>query len=205
MKVMLVNGSPHKEGCTNRALEEVKGQLEKEGIEAEIFWIGTKNQGCVACFKCHETGKCVFDDSVNEFLKKAEKADGFIFGSPVYYGSIAGSIKSFMDRLFSCGAKYLQNKPAASVVSCRRGGATEAFAQMNMYYTMHNMPVVSSQYWNQVHGFLAEDVEKDAEGLQTMRTLGANMAWILKCIEAGRKAGVSVPAREQCQVTNFIR
>ena len=205
MKVMLVNGSPHKNGCTNRALEEIKGQLEKEGIDTEIFWIGTKGQGCTACFKCHDAGKCVFDDSVNEFLKKAETADGFIFGSPVYYGSIAGSLKGFMDRLFSCGSRYLQNKPAASVVSCRRGGATEAFAQMNMYYTMHNMPVVSSQYWNQVHGFMAEDVEKDAEGLQTMRTLGANMAWLLKCIEAGKKNGVLEPVREQRQVTNFIR
>lgn len=205
MKVILINGSPHKKGCTNRALEEVKAQLIKDGIEAEIFWIGTNVQGCIGCFQCTTKGECVFDDIVKEFLEKAKTADGFIFGSAVYYASATGSITSFMDRAFFSGKNCFTDKPAASVVSCRRGGATEAFAQMNMYYTMNNMPVVSSQYWNQVHGFTPEDVEKDLEGLQTMRTLATNMAWLLKCIEAGKKNGVALPKREPVQSTNFIR
>lgn len=205
MKVLLVNGSPHKTGCTNRALEEVGAQLQKLGIETENFWIGTKVQGCIGCFQCQSKGSCVFEDIVGDFLEKAKDADGFVFGSAVYYGSSTGSISSFMDRVFFSGSKYLQDKPVASVVSCRRGGASEAFAQMNMYYTMSNMPVVSSQYWNQVHGFTPEDVEKDAEGLQTMRTLGVNMAWLLNCIEAGKKNGVTMPQRETQVLTNFVR
>lgn len=205
MKAILVNGSPHENGCTNRALEEIQAQLTKEGVESEIFWIGTKVQGCIGCFSCTQTGKCVFDDNLSEFLDKAKDADGFIFGSAVYFGSATGSISSFMDRLFFSGSKYVEYKPVASVVSCRRGGASEAFAQMNMYYTMTNMPVISSQYWNQVHGFTPEDVEQDAEGLQTMRTLASNMAWILKCIESGKKNDIDRPEREAPIATNFIR
>lgn len=205
MKAILVNGSPHENGCTNRALEEIQAQLTKEGVESEIFWIGTKVQGCIGCFSCTQTGKCVFDDNLSEFLDKAKDADGFIFGSAVYFGSATGSISSFMDRLFFSSSKYVEYKPVASVVSCRRGGASEAFAQMNMYYTMTNMPVISSQYWNQVHGFTPEDVEQDAEGLQTMRTLASNMAWLLKCIENGKKNGIDRPEREAPIATNFIR
>ncbi|MEA4848923.1 MAG: flavodoxin family protein [Clostridiaceae bacterium] len=205
MKVLLVNGSPHENGCTNRALKEIQAQLTKEEIESEIFWIGTKIQGCVGCFSCTQTGECVFDDNLSVFLDKAKYADGFIFGSAVYFGSSTGSISAFMDRLFFSGGRYLEYKPVASVVSCRRGGASEAFAQMNMYYMMTNMPVISSQYWNQVHGMSPSDVEQDAEGLQTMRTLGSNMAWILKCIENGKKNGIEKPKREAPISTNFIR
>jgi multimeric flavodoxin WrbA len=204
MKVLLVNGSPHEKGCTNRALQEVQAQLTKEGVETEIFWIGTKVQGCIGCFSCMETGKCVFEDHLSGFIAKAKEADGFVFGSAVYFGSATGSISAFMDRLFFSGGKYLAHKPVASVVSCRRGGASEAFAQLNMYYTMTNMPVISSQYWNQVHGMSPTDVEQDLEGLQTMRTLGSNMAWILKCIESGKKNGIGTPELEAQVMTNFI-
>ena len=204
MKVILVNGSPHENGCTNRALREIETQLKKEGIDSEIYWIGTKVQGCIGCFYCREKGKCVFDDNLSDFISKAQEADAFVFGSAVYFASATGSITAFMDRLFFSGRKYLLNKPAASIVSCRRGGASEAFAQMNMYYTITNMPVISSQYWNQVHGFTPADVEKDFEGLQTMRTLGSNMAWILKCIESGKKNGIEAPILESQIMTNFI-
>lgn len=205
MKVLLVNGSPHEHGCTNRALEEIKMQLSKDGVDAEIFWIGTKVQGCIACYACKKTGKCIFNDQLTEFVEKAKQANGFIFGSPVYYSSAAGSITSFMDRLFFSAAQYLEYKPAATIVSCRRGGATETFAQLNMYYTINNMPVVSSQYWNQVHGLTPADVEQDLEGLQTMRTLASNMAWLLKCIDSGKQNNINRPIREEAIATNFIR
>ncbi len=205
MKVILVNGSPRKNGCTNRALEEIRAQLAKEGVESEIFWIGTKVQDCVACNSCWETGTCVFTDIVADFLEKAKDADGFVFGSPVYYAGPAGGITSFMDRAFYSGGRFLADKPAATVVSCRRGGATEAFARLNMYYTINNMPMVSSQYWNQVHGNAPGEVERDEEGLQTMRTLAVNMAWLLRCIEAGKKSGVPMPRREPVIRTNFVR
>ena len=205
MKVLLVNGSPHEKGCTNRALLEVQNQLSREGIESEIFWIGTKVQGCIGCYRCKETGQCVFQDRVTEFAEKAQTADGFIFGTPVYYSSATGSITSFMDRLFFSSGAVLRNKPAATVMSCRRGGATETFAQLNMYYTINNMPVVSSQYWNQVHGSTPAEVEQDLEGLQTMRTLASNMAWLIKCIDCGKRNGIDVPQREAPVATNFIR
>lgn len=204
MKVLLVNGSPRKNGCTHRALEEIAQELEKQNIASEIFWIGTKNQGCIACNHCKEYGECVFHDEVNLFAKMAENADGFIFGTPVYYGSATGGISSFMDRLFYSSVRYMEDKPVATVVSCRRGGATETFAQLNMYYMMNNMPVISSQYWNQVHGFTPQDVEKDIEGLQTMRSLAKNMAWILYSIDAGKKQGLEKPKREKKIPTNFI-
>lgn len=205
MKVLLVNGSPHKNGCTNRALQEIEIQLEKEGIESEIIWIGTKVQGCIGCYSCRKTGDCIFDDVLSECIEKAKEADGFIFGSAVYFSSATGSMISFMDRLFFSAGQHLQYKPAASVVSARRGGATETFTQMNMYYTLNNMPVVSSQYWNQVHGMTPEEVEKDKEGLQTMRTLASNMAWLLKLIENGKKNGIERPKIEDKVATNFIR
>lgn len=207
MKVLLVNGSPHANGCTYTGLAEAAGELEKNGIETEIIHIGNKPiGGCIGCGGCFGKGRCVFgEDGVNLVIEKAEKADGFIFGSPVHYAAAAGNMTSLMDRIFYAGKSCFAYKPGAVVVSCRRGGATAAFDQMNKYMTISNMPIVGSQYWNMIHGSKAEDVLQDEEGLQTMRTLGKNMAWLLKCIEAGRQAGVLVPEAEVPQRTNFIR
>lgn len=210
MKVILVNGSPHRKGCTYTALMEVAKTLEAEGIDAEIFQIGNKAiSGCIACGKCSEGGRCVFDDKVNEFLDIAEEADGFVFGSPVHFAAASGVITSFMDRVFYAGRRSEQKpfylKPAAAVISARRGGTTATFDQLNKYFTISEMPVVSSQYWNMVHGNTPEDVKKDLEGLQTMRTLGRNMAWLLKCKEAAVKAGIPYPEKEEGVYTNFIR
>lgn len=206
MKVLLVNGSPHANGCTYTALCEVAGALEKEGIETEIFQVGTKPiSGCLACGACMKTGRCVINDTVNEFLAKVETADGFVFGSPVHFASASGALTSFMDRVFYGRGNLFAYKPAAAVMSCRRGGATATFEQINKYFTISNMPVVGSQYWNMVHGNNPDEVKQDLEGLQTMRTLGRNMAWLLKSIQAGRDAGVEVPEREGIVRTNFIR
>jgi len=206
MKVLLVNGSPNKAGCTYTALTEVKGALEANGVSAEIFHVGGKPiSGCVACGKCGKLGKCAIDDTVNEFVKLAESADGFVFGSPVHYASAAGTLIAFMDRLFYSGGQSLKAKPAAAVMSCRRGGATATFDQMNKYFAINQMPIVTSQYWNMVHGKTPAEVKQDAEGMQTMRVLGNNMAWLLKCIEAGAKAGVNFPTQEKRLWTNFIR
>ena len=205
MKVLLVNGSPHEKGCTYTALKTVAAALNAEGVETEIFWIGLKPiSGCIACLNCRKTGECVFADKVNEFAKKAAEADGFVFGSPVHYAHAGGAITSFMDRLFYSGSKNLAYKPAASVVSSRRAGGPATFDMLNKYYAISNMPIVSSNYWNEVHGNTAEEVEKDEEGLQTMRVLGKNMAWILKCLEAGKKVGIE-PKKEEKIKTNFIR
>lgn len=206
MKTLLVNGSPHKEGCTYVALCEVASELNKAGIETEIFWLGNKPiSGCIACGSCSQTGKCFIDDKVNEFIAKAEEADAFVFGSPVHYAAASGAITSFMDRAFYGRTSKFMLKPAAAVVSCRRGGASAAFDQLNKYFTISQMLVVGSQYWNQIHGNTPEEARRDAEGLQTMRTLGRNMAWLLHSLEAGKKAGVGYPEREQPQKTNFIR
>ena len=208
MKVLLINGSPHEKGCTFTALHEVAESLNKNGIETEIYWIGKKAvQGCAACWGCSKLGRCVFnDDGVNTLNARAEEFDGLIIGSPVYYAGPAGSLCAFLDRFFlSGGAEKWAGKLAACVVSCRRGGASAAFDRLNKYFTICNMPVVSSQYWNQVHGNSPEEVMQDLEGLQTMRTLGVNMAYLLKCIDAGRKAGVPEPEREEQTATNFIR
>lgn len=206
MKVILVNGSPKEKGCTYTALCEAAKTLNECGIDAEIFWVGSKPiSGCRGCGACAKLGRCVVDDTVNSFVEMAKEADGFIFGSPVHYAAASGAITSFMDRAFYSGGKYMAGKPAASVVSCRRGGASAAFDQLNKYYTINCMPVVSSQYWNQVHGSTPEDVLQDLEGMQTMRTLARNMAWLLKCIEAGKQAGITFPEREPVQRTNFIR
>lgn len=206
MKVLLINSSPHEHGCTYTALSHMAEQLEKNGIETELIWL-TKEPvaGCIACGACAAHGECFRADIVNRVAKKCESADGFVFGSPVYYAGASGQLMSFMDRLFYSGARFLRNKPACAVVSCRRGGATAAFEDINKYFMMSNMPVVTSQYWNQVHGSCAEDVLKDEEGLQTMRTLADNMAWLLACIEAGKKAGIQAPEREKVVRTNFIR
>ena len=226
MKVLLVNGSGHAKGCTYTALEEVAGALEKNGIETEIIQVGTQPiAGCIGCNACLKNGKCFREDGVNEFVEKAKTADGFVFGSPVHYASASGMITSFLDRAFYGKSAMFQGKPGACIVSCRRGGASAAFDQLNKYFTINCMPVVSSQYWNQVHGFTPDDVrqdlegmqtmrtlannpeevKQDLEGMQTMRTLGNNMAWLLKCIAAGKAAGVDFPEREPAQKTNFIR
>ena len=206
MKVILVNGSPNEKGCTYTALCEAEKALNKNGIETEIFWVGKAPiSGCIGCGGCTKLGRCVVSDCVNGFVEKASGADGFIFGSPVHYAAASGARTSFMDRAFYSGGSKLKGKPAAAVVSCRRGGASAAFDQINKYFTISSMPIVSSQYWNQVHGSAPEQVLKDEEGLQTMRALGNNMAWLLKCIEAGRLAGVSFPESEPVIRTNFIR
>ena len=205
MKVILVNGSPHKNGCTYTALKEVEFTLNKHGIETEMFYLGTSPiAGCMGCGVCFKTGKCVFDDVVNKFLEKIEEADGFVFGSPVHYAAASGALTSFMDRVFYGRRKLFSNKVGAAVVSCRRGGASAAFDQINKYFTISNMPVAPSQYWNQVHGTNPEEVKKDLEGMQTLRTLGNNMAWLLKCIEAGKTAGIPFPDNEVITSTNFI-
>jgi len=205
LKVLMINGSPHKEGCTYTALKEIEKELMKLGIDTEIAHIGTKAiRGCIGCNKC-SGGRCVFnDDVVNELLEKAESADAYIFGSPVHYAGASGSLTCVLDRFFYAGENHAY-KPGAAIVSCRRGGATAAFDQLNKYFTIKNMPVVSSQYWNMVHGNTPEEVQQDLEGMQIMRTLGRNMGWLLKCIEAGRKSGVPLPEKEPQVVTNFIR
>ncbi len=206
MKVLLVNGGPHKEGCTYTALCEVAREIERAGIETEIFWLGNKPVGgCIACNKCRETGKCAFDDVVNRFREKAETADGFIFGTPVHYAAATGNMTAFMDRLFYSAGKTFYMKPAAAVVSARRAGTTATFDQMIKYFTIQEMPVVSSRYWNMVHGANAEQVKEDAEGLYTMRVLGRNMAYLLRCLQASREAGVPLPEQETPVFTNFIR
>ena len=206
MKVILVNGSPREKGCTYTALCEVAGALEKNGIETEIFQVGAKPiAGCIGCNVCLKNGRCFVDDPVNEFVEKAKTADGFVFGSPVHYAAASGAITSFLDRAFYGKGTVFAGKPGAAVVSCRRGGAASAFDQLNKYFTINSMPVVSSQYWNQVHGNTPDEVRQDAEGLQTMRTLGSNMAWLLKCIQAGAAAGITFPEREPAMKTNFIR
>ena len=206
MKVLLVNGSPHANGCTYTALCEVAGALEAQGIETEIFQVGTKSiSGCLGCAACIKTGKCVIDDVVNEFVEEAKEADGFVFGSPVHFASASGALTSFMDRAFYGKGAVFANKPAAAIMSCRRGGATATLDQLIKYFTISNMPVVSSQYWNMVHGNTPDEVRQDLEGMQTMRTLGVNMAWLLKCIEAGKAAGIELPQRETKVATNFIR
>lgn len=206
MKVILINGSPRKEGCTFAALCELEKTFLEEGIETEIYQIGTDIVGCRACRACAKIGKCVIDDKVNEFVEKAKNADGFIFGSPVHYAAAGGNITSFMDRAFFSGKSAFAFKPAACILSARRGGTTAAFDQLNKYFTISQMPVISSRYWNMVHGSNPEDVLKDEEGMQTMRMLARNMAWFLKLREAGDKLGVPLPKQEETiNFTNFIR
>lgn len=206
MKVILVNGSPHHNGCTFTALSEIEKELSTQGIETEMFWIGIRPiSGCMGCNQCLETGLCCMEDSVNLFLAKAVRADGFVFGSPVHFASASGALTSFMDRAFYGKASLFANKPAAAIASCRRAGSTSTFDQLNKYFTISNMPVVSSNYWNGVHGTSPEEVMKDIEGLQTMRILGRNMAWLLKCIEAGKRAGITPLLIEARKNTNFIR
>lgn len=207
MKVILVNGSPHSRGCTYTALEEVATALRKEGVETEHFHLGTRPiSGCIACGKCRELGRCIIDDQVNPFTEQAAAADGFVFGSPVHYAAASGAIGSFLDRAFYSAGSKMAFKPGAVVVSARRAGTTAALDQLTKYLTINQMPVVSSQYWNMVHGCTPQAVEQDLEGLQTMRVLGRNMAWLLHSIEAGRKAGIAQPRQEEPRLwTNFVR
>lgn len=205
MKVLLINGSPNEYGCTFTALSEVARTLQKYGIETELLYLGKKPiAGCIACNKCGESGRCVFQEQVNEVLDRLDTIDAIVAGSPVYYAGPAGQLTAFLDRLFYSAGDRMAGKLGASVVSCRRGGASAAFDRLNKYFTISNMPVVSSQYWNQVHGFTPEDVRRDGEGLQTMRTLGENMAWLLNCIEAGREKGIELPRYEPRIATHFI-
>lgn len=206
MKVLLINGSPNEHGCTYTALTEVAGTLQKHDIETEIWYLGKQAiPGCIACGTCVDTGRCVWDDQVNEVGAMPGGTDALVVGSPVYYAGPSGQLTAFLDRLFYSNKGAMAGKPGAAVVSCRRGGASAAFDRLNKYFTISNMPVVPSQYWNQVHGLTPEDVRKDEEGLQTMRTLGENMAWLLRCIDAGRKAGVKPPVYEPKIATNFIQ
>ena len=204
MKVLLINGSPHKKGNTYIALSEVATALEKEGVATEIVSIGTKAiQGCIACNKCQETGVCVFNDEPYRTIReKLQQADGVIIGSPVYFAGPNGMLCALLDRLFYSCRSALLYKPAASVAICRRGGASATFDRLNKYFTITNMPVVSSQYWNSVHGRRPGEAVQDLEGLQIMRTLGRNMAWLLKNIHQN---GLQVPEREQTIRTDFIR
>lgn len=205
MKVLLINGSSRANGCTSVALATVEKALREEGIETETVFIGNAPlTDCIACNKCAETGKCVFNDIVNEVAEKAALCDGFVFGSPVYYAHPSGRLLTFMDRLFYSGGRHFAFKPAAAVVSARRAGTTASTDVINKYFTIKQMPVVSSNYWNQVHGSEPEDVLQDKEGLMTMTNIGKNMAWLLKCIDLGKKNGVNPPKNEKV-MTNFIR
>ena len=206
MKVLLINGSPHKKGCTYTALREVADELERQGIETEIFQLGTAAvRSCTACGQCARTGRCIFDnDPVNQCLDRLRQADGLIVGAPVHYAGPAGAVTALLDRMFYGKSGFLALKPAAAVVSCRRGGASAAFDRLNKYFTIAQMPVVSSQYWNAVHGNTPEQVRQDLEGMQIMRTLGRNMAWLLKCIDYAKEA-VPRPQQEERVATNFIR
>lgn len=206
MKVLLVNGSPNKQGCTYTALREMADVFEKRGVESEILWIGKAPiSGCTACFGCAKLGKCVINDIVNDTIARLDQFDALVVGSPVYYSGPTGQICAFLDRLFFAGKDKLYGKPGASVVSCRRGGATASFDRLNKYFTINCMPIVSSNYWNQVHGNTPDEVRQDAEGLQTIRLLAENMTWMLKCFEAGRAAGVPAPTQEPKVYTNFVR
>lgn len=206
MKVLMLNGSANTKGNTYTALEEVGKQLEQEGIEYEIFQIGGKPiRDCIGCHQCTENG-CVFtDDSVNEFIAKAKEADGFVFGTPVYYAHPSGRVLSFLDRVFYSSSRAFAFKPAAAIAVARRGGTTASFDVMNKYFSISQMPIASSTYWNLAHGAAPGEVLQDSEGLQTMRNLARNLAWMLKCFEAGKKHGVTLPETERDYRTNFIR
>lgn len=211
MKVLLFNGSPHKEGCTYTALCEIQKTLKEEGIDSEIYQIGIQPVSpCRACYACSKIGRCVIDDAVNPFLDYAKDFDGFIFGTPVHYASACGGATAFLDRAFftafaSGRGEIFLHKPGAAIASARRAGTTATLDQLNKYFTITQMPVISGRYWNMVHGANAEEVKQDLEGMQNMRILARNMAWHLKCREAAEKAGVQLPKQEETVFTNFIR
>jgi len=210
MKVLLLNGSPHKNGCTYTALTEIADTLKQEGIESEIYQLGTDPiVACKACYSCRNTGKCVIEDRVNDFVELAFGFDGFVFGSPVHYASACGGITAFLDRVFFAAAGRYDNpfkhKPGTAIVSARRAGTTATLDQLNKYFTITQMPIISGRYWNMVHGANAQEVKQDLEGMQNMRILARNMAWFLKCKQAGENAGIKIPEPEQVTPTNFIR
>lgn len=211
MRVLLFNGSPNKNGCTYTALSEIQKTLQEEGIDSEIYQIGTKTiSGCRACRACAKIGKCVIDDGVNEFLEYAQNFDAFVLGSPVYYAAAAGGAISFLNRAFfaafmSGRGEIFMHKPGAAVVSARRAGTTVTLDQLNRYFTITQMPIISGRYWNMVHGRNADDVKQDLEGMQNMRILARNMAYYLKCIEAGKNSGIELPKQEEVVFTDFIR
>lgn len=208
MKVLMVNGSPKAKGNTAAALAEVGAALEQHGIEWEVFQLGSKPvRDCVGCAKCREgEARCVFDDDmVNDLIAAAEGADGFVFGTPVYYAHPTGRILSVLDRAFYAGGSAFAHKPGASVAVARRGGITASFDVLNKYFTINQMPIVASTYWNGVHGRVPGEAALDEEGMRTMRNIGHNMAWLLNCIEAGRAAGIEAPVAESGPMTNFIR
>ena len=205
MKVILINGSPNAKGCTYTALEEVSKTLKSEGIETEIIHVGHKDiRGCIGCRQCKTKGKCVFNDIVNDIAPKFKECDGIVIGSPVYFASANGTLVSFIDRLFYSMTADKTMKVGAAVVSCRRGGNSATFDELNKYFTISQMPIASSQYWNMVHGNSPEEVQQDLEGLQTMRTLGKNMAFLIKSIQLGKKE-FGLPEIEEYKFTNFIR
>lgn len=206
-KILLISGSPRRHGCTYTALSEVARTLEKNGVETELIEIGARPvAGCIACGKCRESGKCIFDDdAVNKISEKLDEYDGIVVGSPVYYAGPSGQICAFLDRLFYSAGGRMAGKIGAAVVSCRRGGASAAFDRLNKYFQISNMVVASSQYWNQVHGNTPDEVRQDVEGMQTMRTLGENIAWLAAGIEGGNKNGIPAPTYEPKEFTNFIR
>ncbi len=207
MKVLLVNGSPNEKGCTYTALSEIAKTLEEQGIETEIFHIGNQPvRGCIGCGGCKKNGQCVFDDDiVNRLADRVKEADGYVFGSPVYYASPNGAMLAVMDRLFYSAGKYMAYKPAACIASARRAGTTATYDVLNKYIGINHMLMVPANYWNMVHGSKPEDVRQDLEGLQTMRTIGNNMAWLLKLLESGRANGIEHPETEEKIRTNFIR
>lgn len=206
MKVMLLNGSPRGKMCTYTALSVIADRLNEAGAETEFFHIGAKPvAGCIGCGNCKKTGKCFLDDGVNEFVEKMKECDALIVGSPVYYASAAGQVSAFLDRAFCVGGALFAGKAGAAIVSCRRGGAATTFDQLNKYFAISNMPIVTSNYWNQVHGNTPEEILKDEEGIQTMRTLADNMLWLLSCIQAGKEKGIELPFYEPKIKTNFIR
>ena len=204
-KVILLNGSPHANGCTARALEEMVKIFDEEGVDTEVIQVGNKAiRGCIACQKCSELGKCVFDDLVNEVAPKFEQCDGIVLGSPVYYASANATLVAFLDRLFYSTSFDKTMKVGASVVVARRGGLSATFDELNKYFTIAGMPVASSQYWNSIHGSQLGEAQSDAEGLQTMRTLARNMAFLVKSIALGKEK-FGLPEKESRVATNFIR
>lgn len=205
MKVLLINGSPNKNGCTFTALSEVAASLNKEGIDTEIIQVGHKDvRGCIACRKCKQTGKCVFDDIVNEVAPKFAECDGIVLGSPVYFAGPNGGMMAFCDRLFYSSSANPKMKVGAAVVSARRGGNTATFDVLNKYFTIGQMPIASSGYWNMVHGYSADDVYADEEGVWTMHTLGQNMAFLIKAIKLAKEQ-IGLPEQEPRKFTSFHR
>ena len=211
MKVLLVNGSPHKEGCTYTGLVEIQEELKRCGVDSDIFWIGNKPiRGCVACRRCRELGHCVFDDDiVNRFLEIAGDYDGYVFGDPVHWGAMSGAMTCFMDRVFYAdvqnGTGRFHMKPAAAVVSARRAGTVSTWDQVNRYFALMQMPIVTSRYWTVIHGAKAEEVKEDPEGLQSLRILARNMAYMIRAFKAAKEAGIDKPVQEAPVFTNFVR